>query len=280
MGPLVSTEWLAGSLGAPDLVVLDATYYLPTEKKNGAEEFARGHIPGARYFDINAVADQDTDLPHMAPTAGRFAKLVGAMGISNASRIVFYDQTGTTRAPRGWWLFKLFGHDDVAVLDGGLPKWQAEGLRVESGEPPAPTPASFVPDLRAHRMVGIGDVKRVVRQGGGEALILDARARGRFDGTAPEPRPGLPSGHMPGAANVPATELMGPDGGYLPPERLREIFAAAGVDGERPVITSCGTGVTACVLALGLERAGLPEAAVYDGSWTEWAARPETPKVS
>ena len=280
MGPLVSTEWLAGSLGAPDLVVLDATYYLPTEKKNGAEEFARGHIPGARYFDINAVADPDTDLPHMAPTPGRFAKLVGAMGISNASRIVFYDQTGTTRAPRGWWLFKLFGHDNVAVLDGGLPKWQAEGLRVEAGEPAVPAPATFVPDLRAHRMVGIGDVKRVVRQGGGEALILDARARGRFDGTAPEPRPGLPSGHMPGAANVPATELMGPDGGYLPPERLREIFAAAGVDGERPVITSCGTGVTACVLALGLERAGLPEAAVYDGSWTEWAARPETPKVS
>ncbi|MFT8242774.1 sulfurtransferase [Roseomonas sp. BN140053] len=279
MGPLVSTEWLAGSLGAPDLVVLDATYYLPTEGKNGRAEFAAAHIPGARYFDINEVADPDTDLPHMVPSAGRFAKLVGAMGVSNASRIVFYDQIGTTRAPRGWWMFKLFGHEQVAVLDGGLPKWRADGHPVEAGEPAAPTPASFVPDLRAERLAGIGDVKRVVRQGGGGALILDARARGRFDGTAPEPRPGLPSGHMPGAANLPATELMGPDGAFLPPDALRERFAAAGVDGTRPVITSCGTGVTATVLALGLERAGFPEAAVYDGSWTEWASRPETPKV-
>lgn len=278
MQPLVTTAWLAEELGKPDLVLLDATYYLPTESKQGDEEFLKAHIPGARYFNINVVADQETDLPHMAPTAGRFARLVGALGISNASRIVFYDQTGTTRAPRGWWLFKLFGHDQVAVLDGGLPKWIAEGRPTESGAP-APAPiAEFVPDLRAEKLAGIGDVKKVVA-GQRDALLIDARARGRFEASAPEPRPGLPSGHMPGARNVPATELMGPDGAYLPPAALRAAFAAVGADGTRPVITTCGTGVTACVLALGLEVAGLPAASVYDGSWTEWAGRPETPKV-
>ncbi|MBE9603478.1 sulfurtransferase [Acetobacteraceae bacterium H6797] len=278
MQSLVTTEWLAGQLGKPGLVLLDATYYLPTEKKEGDEEFLKAHIPGARYFNINVVADQETDLPHMAPTAGRFARLVGAMGISNDSTVIFYDQTGTTRAPRGWWLFKLFGHDKVAVLDGGLPKWVAEGRPTEAGAP-APAPiVTFVPDLRAEKLAGIGDVKKVVA-GERDALLIDARARGRFEATAPEPRPGLPAGHMPGAQNIPATELMGPDGAYLPPEALKAKFAAVGADGSRPVITTCGTGVTACVLALGLEAAGLPAATVYDGSWTEWAGRPETQKV-
>jgi thiosulfate/3-mercaptopyruvate sulfurtransferase len=276
MSPLIDAAALHAALGR--VVVLDATYYLPTENRNGAEEFARAHIPGARYFNINEVADPDTDLPHMVPTAFRFAKLVGAMGIGNDSHLVFYDQTGTTRAPRGWWMFRLFGHERVQVLDGGLPAWRAAGLPVEAGAPAPATPAQFTPDFRAERLKGIGDMKRIVADG--SAQVIDARPRGRFEGTAPEPRPGLPNGHMPGAASLPVTEIMGADGRLLPPETLRGLYAKAGADGGRPLVTSCGSGVTASALALGAVVAGLPEPAVYDGSWTEWALRAETPKVT
>ncbi|HZF76237.1 MAG TPA: sulfurtransferase [Acetobacteraceae bacterium] len=278
MDNLVSTEWLAAELGKPDLLVFDCTKYLPNEGLDGRAEFAKARIPGARFFDIDEVADPDTTLPHMVPTPGRFARLVGALGISNGHRVVFYDQKGMQSSPRGWWLMRLMGHEGAAVLDGGLPKWKAEGRTVEAGEPPAPPAASFVPDFQARRLAGIGDVKRIVRQGGGEALILDARAKGRFDGTAAEPRPGLPSGHMPGAASLPFTELLNIDQTMKSPMELRALFAARGANDTRPIVTSCGTGVTACVLALGALRAGLPEPAVYDGSWTEWALRPETPK--
>jgi thiosulfate/3-mercaptopyruvate sulfurtransferase len=175
---------------------------------------------------------------------------------------------------------RLFGHENAAVLDGGLPKWKAEGRRLEAGDPQPAAPAAFVPDLIARRLAGIGDVKRIVRQGGGEALILDARSKARFDGQAPEPRPGLQSGHMPGAASLPFTELLNADGTMKDAAAIRALFEARGVDDTRPLVTSCGTGVTACVLALGAVRAGLPEPAVYDGSWTEWASRPETPKAS
>ena len=280
MEELVSTEWLAGELGTPDLVVFDATKYLPNESKDGRKEFAAAHVPGARYFDIDEVADPDSDLPHMVPTPARFAKLMAAKGVSGDSRIVFYDQKGLASAARGWWLMRLFGHEKAAVLDGGLPKWREEGRETEGGEPPAPSPGRFVADFRADRIKGIGDMKRIVRQGGGEALVLDARSRGRFDGSAPELRPGLPSGHMPGAANLPYTELLAADGTMLYPAALRAKFEAAGVEAERPVVASCGSGVTACILSLGLVRAGFPEAAVYDGSWTEWASRPETPKAT
>jgi thiosulfate/3-mercaptopyruvate sulfurtransferase len=280
MDHLVSTAWLAGQLGAPDLVVFDATKYLPNEQRDGRAEFAAAHLPGARYFDIDEVADPETALPHMMPTAGRFAACMATLGVSNASRVVFYDQKGLSSAARGWWLMRLFGHEAAAVLDGGLPKWRAEARPVEAGEPPSPAPAHFTADFQAERVRGIGDVKRIVRQGGGGALILDARARGRFEGTAPEPRPGLPSGHMPGSVNLPYAELLNPDQTMLEPAALRVRFAAAGVDATRPVVTSCGTGVTACILALGLLRAGFPEPAVYDGSWTEWAGRPDTPKVT
>ncbi|MCB4822870.1 sulfurtransferase [Roseicella aerolata] len=279
MEDLVSTEWLAAELGKPDLVVFDATKYLPNENMDGRAKYAGAHIPGARYFDIDVLADPESSLPHMIPTAARFERLLGALGVSNATRVVFYDQKGLASAARGWWLMHLFGHHHAAVLDGGLPKWLKEGRPTEAGEPPAPAPASYTADFQAELVKGIGDVKRIVRQGGGGALILDARAKGRFDGTAPEPRPGLPSGHMPGAANLPYTELLNPDQTMKDPAALHALFAAAGVTAERPVVTSCGTGVTACILALGLKRAGFPEAAVYDGSWTEWASRPETPKV-
>ena len=276
MEMLVSAQWLAAELGSADLVVLDCSTYLPNESGNKHDGFRTAHIPGARLFDIDAIADAETDLPHMVPTPARFARMVGALGVSNASRVVFYDQHGLRSSPRGWWMMRLFGHDQVAVLDGGLPGWVKAGHAVATGDAPPAAAAAFVPDFRAAMLAGIGDVKRIVADG--SALVLDARAKGRFEGSAPEPRAGLPSGHMPGAANVPATEMSGPDGRMKDAAALRAIFAAAGATGGRPVVTSCGSGVTACVLAFGMVRAGLPEPAVYDGSWTEWASRPETIK--
>ena len=276
MHDLVSTEWLAEALGAPDLMVFDATKYLPNEPFDGLTKYREAHIPGARFFDIDVVADPDTSLPHMAPTAGRFARLMGEMGISNATRVIFYDQKGLQSSARGWWLMKLFGHEKAAVLDGGLPKWLAEARATESGDAKPTAPSSYTPDFRADLVKGIGDVKRIIA--GGSALILDARTKGRFDGTAPEPRPGLPSGHMPGAKSVPFNELLNADFTMKDAATLRARFAAAGADGAKPIVTSCGTGVTACILALGLKQAGLGDAAIYDGSWTEWAGRPETQK--
>ncbi len=272
MDPLISTDWLAGQLGAPDLVVFDATKYLPTDGKDGAEEFARAHIPGARFFDIDVIADPDTALPHMVPSPGRFERLMGGLGVSNGSRVVFYDQKGIASAPRGWWMMGLFGHDQAFVLDGGLPKWLREGRPVEAGLPAPPAPAVFQATFRVTRLRGIGDMLA-----GGE-LVLDARPAGRFAGSAPEPRPELPSGHIPGSRNIPSSSLLHPDGTMLDPAALRASFAQAGADGTRPIVTSCGSGVTATILSLGLLRAGLPQGAVYDGSWTEWAGRPDTMK--
>ena len=273
MDALVSTGWLAAHLHDPDLLVFDATKYLPTDGKDGLAEFGRAHIPGAGFFDIDAIADPDTGLPHMVPTPGRFERMAGALGIANSSRVVFYDQKGIASAPRGWWMMGLFGHDEAAVLDGGLPKWLREGRATEAGPPAAPPPATFQAAFRATRLRGIGDMMQP-----DPGLVLDARPAGRFNGTAPEPRPGLPSGHMPGSRSLPFTALLNPDGTMLDPNRLRAILAEAGADGARPVVTSCGTGVTATILTLALHRAGLPVGAVYDGSWTEWASRPDTPK--
>jgi thiosulfate/3-mercaptopyruvate sulfurtransferase len=275
MQPLVSTEFLAGELGNPDLVVFDATFYLPNEPLIAKEEFRRAHIPGGQYFDIDMIADDATDLPHMLPTPGRFERLIGALGVSNKSKIVFYDQKGLASASRGWWMMGVFGHDQAAVLDGGLPKWRAEGRPLESGTPPPPVSAHFRADWRASRIRGIGDLLANVRTRA--ELVLDARAAGRFAGTIPEPRAGMRSGHIPGAANVPYSDLLNPDFTFRPPEALRARFAAAGVDGTRPVVTSCGSGVTATILTLGLTLAGLAPGAVYDGSWTEWGGRPDTP---
>ncbi len=275
MQPLVTTDFLAGALGAADLVVFDATKYLPNEDKDGKAEFTKAHIPGARYFDIDEIADPDTDLPHMVPSPGRFAKLMAAMGVSNHSRLVFYDQKGLASAARGWWLMGLFGHDQAAVLDGGLPKWRKEGRAIQAGASVPVVPSVFQPDLRAARLRGVGDMLRNVAARG--ELVLDARAAGRFTGATPEPRAGMRSGHIPGSANVPYTDLLHADGTFRTPAELKARFAAAGVDGSLPVVTSCGSGVTACILTLGLRLTGLPEGAVYDGSWTEWGGRPDTP---
>ena len=275
MGPLVTTDWLAAELGKPDLVVFDATKYLPNEPNDGVAEFRRAHIPGARYFDIDRIADTDTDLPHMVPTPGRFAKLMGELGVANTSRIVFYDQKGLASAARGWWLMGLFGHDAAAVLDGGLPKWQRENRPVEAGDPSSLSSTIYRPDYRAARLRGVGDIIGNVETQG--ELVLDARAAGRFTGETPEPRAGMRSGHIPGSASLPYTDLLNADGTFRSPEAIRDRFAQAGVTAGRPVVTSCGSGVTACILTLGLRLAGLPEGAVYDGSWTEWGGRSDTP---
>ncbi len=275
--PLVDTAWLAANLAAPDLRVFDASFYLPTEAADATALFKAGHIPGARFFDLDHVADQETDLPHMAPSPGRFERLVAALGVSDGDHVVFYDQKGLFSAARGWWLMRLFGHDRASVLDGGLPKWRGEGREMETGEPAPAAPGRFHADLRAARLRGLGDMRNNLRSG--RELVLDARPAGRFAGTAPEPRPGLPGGHIPGAASLPATELLLPDQTMLPPDRLRARFAEAGADGTRTLVTSCGTGVTAAILTLGLAVAGWPEGALYDGSWTEWAGRPDTEKA-
>jgi len=278
MDKLVTTAWLAAEIGKPDLVVFDATKYLPNEPKDGHTEFLAAHIPGARFFDIDAIADPETDLPHMVPAAGRFARMVAALGVSNASRVVFYDQKGLASAARGWWLMGLFGHDAAAVLDGGLPKWRAEDRAVEAGAPAPAVPGTFRPHFRPTRLRGIGDM--LANLDSRAELVLDARAAGRFAGTAPEPRPGMRAGRIPGSANLPYTELLRPDGTFRPPAALRARFAAVGIDGSRPVVTSCGSGVSACILTLGMSLAGLPEAAVYDGSWSEWGAHPTVPVES
>jgi len=275
MKPLVSTEWLAAELGKSDFLLFDATKYLPNENRDGRAEFLAAHIPGARYFDIDEVADPDSDLPHMVPAPGRFAKLMGQMGISNKTRVVFYDQKGLASAARGWWLMGLYGHDNAAVLDGGLPKWRKEGRAVQAGAPLAATATVFEPAFRPQRLRGVGDL--IQNLGSKTELVLDARATGRFSGAQPEIRPGVRSGHIPGSANLPYTELLAADQTMLPAAALRARFAKAGVDGGRPVVTSCGSGVTACILTLGMVLAGLPAAAVYDGSWTEWGGRSDTP---
>ena len=268
--PLIDVETLHAQLGDPALVLLDATAALPGEAFDADGFFADAHLPGARRFDGELFSDPDTDLPHTVPSPGRFARLAGALGVGDASDIVVYDGRAPFSAPRAWWLFRLHGHARVRVLDGGLPAWLARGLPVERGEAAVPVPGRFTACLRTSLLAGLADVEHGLAAG--DFLLLDARAAGRFAGTAPEPRPGIRSGHIPGSVNLPFGRLYEPDGRLRPPAALRAEFAAAGVDGFLPVTVSCGTGVTAAVLALGLAVAGFPDAALFDGSWCEWAS--------
>jgi thiosulfate/3-mercaptopyruvate sulfurtransferase len=272
---LGSTEWLAQQLGAPDLMLFDASWYMPAEQCDALELYRAAHLPGARFFDIDRIADTESALPHMAPTAARFEHLVVALGVDEESRVVFYDQRGIFSAARGWWLMRLFGHERVAVLDGGLPKWQREARAVAVGEATPPTPGSFRAALNARYLRGLGDVRANLSHA--RELVLDARSADRFFARVPEPRAGMRGGHIPGSRNLPYAELLVKGETMLDPELLRQRFAAAGVDASSAVVTSCGSGLTAAVLTLGLEVAGLPSGALYDGSWSEWGARDDTP---
>src|SRR5262245_20084183 len=268
---VVSTPWLAERLDRPEVRVLDASWYLPSSGRNGRTEFVAGHIPGARYFDLDAASDDRTSLPHMLPTATQFAEQVGALGVSNDSIVVVYDGSGANlSAGRVWWMFRAFGHNEVAVLDGGSKKWRAEGRAMETGIPKV-EPAAFTARLRPGIVLTMDDVADALRSGA--AQVVDMRSRGRFEGVDPEPRPGLPSGHMPGALNLPYTSLVASDGTLLPPNELRQRMAAAGLRLDRPIITSCGSGVSACALLLALDALGVQGTALYDGSWTEWVTK-------
>ena len=269
----VSTDWLATHLGDPGLRVVDGTYFLPHLKRDADAEFRARHIPGAVRFDIDDIKDPANELPHMLPDAAIFAAKVGALGLGSDDAIVAYDGLGLMSAARVWWMFRVFGHDNVAVLDGGLPKWLKEGRAVEAG-PATPAPARFTARFRPALVRDLASVASDLESR--RAQVIDARSRGRFAGTEPEIRPGLRSGHMPGAANLPFTELLGSDATLLPRDRIEAGFRAAGIDPDRPIVASCGSGVTACVLALGLFLTGRPDAAVYDGSWTEWGGRNDT----
>lgn len=273
-GALVTTEWLAAHLGHPRLRVVDGSWHMPQLKRDPRAEFVQAHIPGAVFFDIDEIADKSTALPHMLPPPAQFARQVGALGIGSGDLVVVYDTRGVVSAARVWWTFRAMGHERVAVLDGGLPRWLAEGCPVESGWP-AVRPRRFAARLRRSLLRTLDQVRRAVQDGGEQ--ILDARSRGRFHGIEPEPRPGLRGGHIPGSLNLPYDTLYREDGTLLPADELRRRYEAAGVDLRRPVATTCGSGVTASVLALGLHLLGARKVAVYDGSWTEWASRPDTP---
>ncbi|MEM9440960.1 MAG: 3-mercaptopyruvate sulfurtransferase [Pseudomonadota bacterium] len=271
---LVTTAWLAEHLNAPDIRVVDATYTLPTLKRNPRAEYDEAHIPGAVFFDIDDIADEKNDLPHMVPDAAKFSSRVRKLGLGDGVRIVCYDNNRFSASARAWWMFRMFGHDDVVVLDGGLGKWRAEGHQIDD-HPVTPTARHFtarqnnllyrdLDQIRAH-------VVNPTEQ------LVDARSAGRFRGEEVEPRAGMRAGHIPHSLNVPHGDLVAPDGTFLPVNLLQKRFAEAGIDPRKSIATTCGSGVTACTLALALYQLGLPDVAVYDGSWTEWGGRADTP---
>jgi thiosulfate/3-mercaptopyruvate sulfurtransferase len=270
---LVSTEWLAERLRDPHIAVVDASYFLPTQKRDAHAEYRAGHIPGAVFFDIEAVSDHSTELPHMLPGTTQFDEVVGALGISDDDTVVVYDSVGLFSAPRVWWTFRLFGAKSVFILDGGLPKWKAESRPLDTGDA-EPKPKEFHAKMNVGAVALLDDMRMAVADD--SVQIVDARSAERFAGKAPEPRPGLRSGHIPRSFNVPYDRLL-VNGRLASREHVAAAFTSAGVDLDKPIITSCGSGVTAAILTFALESIGKEPKGLYDGSWAEWGSRPDLP---
>ncbi|WP_299984198.1 3-mercaptopyruvate sulfurtransferase [uncultured Ruegeria sp.] len=271
---LVSTEWLAAHLKDPDLRILDGSWYLPQQARDAKAEYDAAHIPGARFFDIDEISDHRSDLPHMAPPVEKFMSRLRAMGVGDGHQVVVYDGAGLMSAARVWWMFRLMGQENIAVLDGGFPKWQAEGRAIED-LPPVIRDRHMTVRVQNHLVRDVTQVSAAAKLNDHE--IIDARAAARFAGAEPEPREGLRSGHIPGSRNVPFGMLLNKNGTMKSPNDCRAVFEAAGVDLSKPAITSCGSGVTAAILSLALERIGKKDHSLYDGSWAEWGAFPTLP---
>ena len=275
---LVSTQWLAEHLDEPTLAVIDASWHMPAENKDAREEFYQAHIPGAVFFDLDQISDPGSELPHMLPSAEHFSEAISALGIQNNMDIVVYDTKGMFSAPRARWMFRAFGHNRVTVLDGGLPAWRKHQHPLNSNEAVTSTrPAKkFLTKLNPSMVRSKSQVLANLELS--KEQLVDARSAGRFKGSDPEPRPGLPSGHIPNSLNLPFNQLIDPEIGLmLPPAQLQRQFKSTGIDLSRPIVTSCGSGVTACIIALALEQLGKTDVAVYDGSWAEWGAANDTP---
>ena len=272
---LIETEELARELHAPDLVILDASWHMPAEGRNARAEYLAEHIPGALFFDIDEIADTKSHLPHMLPPPEKFSSRMRSMGIGDGSRIVVYDSAGLFSAARVWWTFRVMGVQDISVLNGGLPKWKREDHPLESGEPTARTARHFTARRNADLVRDLSDMKALIKDRTAE--IVDARAAERFAGKAPESRAGLRSGHIPGAHNLPFAKLIAKDGTLKPAPEVERLFEEAGVDLSKPVVASCGSGITAAVLALALAEIGHRRTSVYDGSWSEWGADQNLP---